>query len=155
MGVDYSAYVVFGLRVRIKEVEKALKALQVKEALPPIITRGCDHKFEEKFKFCPECGKPARIVEEQEQDDPDIFDFFAKTGLTYVTDGCDIENVFFTTANKWIHSIDLKNDNGVHAVSIPTVSEFNVIFAKLEETLTPYGIYNAKNVRMWLFGNVG
>lgn len=155
MSTDYSATMVLGLRVTVKNLEKALKQLQPKEELPPIVTKGCIHEFDSSYKFCPQCGAPAKIVEEQEQDDPDIYDFFDKVGLKCMTDGCDAVNAFFTTADKWVQSIDLKMDDGAFSINPPTPEEFESIKKKLREKLEPYGLYSGNNVKIWLFGNVG
>lgn len=53
MGYSVSAYVVFGVKRDMDELQQMVRV------------RGCEHP-ETKGKFCPECGKPMFIEEEAE-----------------------------------------------------------------------------------------
>lgn len=66
MGYSAYSYAVFGVKTARSNMKQTVKV------------RACHHKIADGMKFCPECGKPA-FVEEQEN----ILDSMEDKGLSY------------------------------------------------------------------------
>lgn len=66
MSYDAYSYAVFGIKTSRKNMKKNIKV------------RACRHTIADGMKFCPECGKPAFIEEED-----DILESMKDKGLSY------------------------------------------------------------------------
>lgn len=66
MGYSASSYAVFGIKTARSNMKQSVKV------------RACRHTIAEGMKFCPECGKPAFVEQEE-----DILESMKDKGLTY------------------------------------------------------------------------
>lgn len=92
-----------------------------------VVKGGCDHKH--SSKFCPECGRPAKVKEVSEGCDP-------KNYLSYGSDGGEFVVFFGNDEPRWV-GVDAKMI--LEKMNLPQAREYfaKFVFEKFKITISP------------------
>lgn len=139
--------VIVGVKVSKESLESALEKIRQSKSVK---VKGCNHKYSDKVKFCPECGSPKETTKEAPVIEVDSW--IEELGLEFE---CSTDRIdyFFTTDRKWIGSTgDINCGATYESIPFPTSGDLREIVDTLIAKLSPYGLWDANDFRIWVVG---
>lgn len=149
MSCSSYGYVIIGCKIDEKKLNLAIEKIRDNSKKE---TTGCSHDVPEQNKFCPECGAPKKIITMNGL--LSVREFLDNINGLFVVASTDEEDFFGTIDRKYIVRTGDINESGggYRELKIPSVLEVNDISSKLEQILSPYGLWDENNFKIWLVG---
>lgn len=130
MSIEYCAHSVIGMKLPKKDLFINKTA------------RSCSHNIDDNMKFCPECGKTAKItVKDRIKEYNDYNDTLC--GLTLISDGYE-KYVVVTLDNGTSITVNYE-----HTVKQLLISDIERIKYQIQSKLEPIGLWDAAMFGIW------